>query len=956
LTFVHLTGRLANLVYSMGVTNTDFYPHQYRPLLTLLESPCRGLLIADEVGLGKTIEAGLIWTEFRARFDKRRLLIVCPAMLREKWQDELLLRFGIKAEILKADELLRRLKDNPAPIGPETAWIVSYQSVRPPRSWSPVGAESDGPVRAASKLATLLSDRAEERALFDMVVFDEAHNMRNRNTGAWKLGELLSDVSDTQVMLSATPINLRSDDLYSLLTLLDPDHFTRQEDLTQIIRANAPLVRARDVVLDPRKTAEDFIATVEAAMCDPVLAASSQLRRMLESPPSEDTIRDPSVRAGLADALEKVNLLSHVLTRTRKRDIQERRIERVVRREAIEMSSAEEEFYAYVTETIRRYAYDRDVNDGFLLATPQRQVSSCPAALLATWRSTKSEADDLNEYGYAREKDGDLEAELRPLRETLRRAIPSRITVEALEAGDTKFARLISVLSELLSENKDEKVVVFTSFRATARYLARRLNESGYRPLIVWGGQGVSKHEVITQFKVDPTIRVLVSTEVAAEGVDLQFCRVVVNYDLPWNPTRIEQRIGRIDRLGQAADRIFAWNLFFSDTIDDRVVNRLLARLSTFESALGEAEAVVGEQIAKLEYELLCRPRSAEEEASLIEQAALSLEQVALQRRALEDNAPHMLAHGQRVLEKIAASKHLMRFITERDLLVFVKDTLNSRYPGHEFVVDSKNPLRVRLSLPADLKVRLERFARERGALTRLATGTTVMVEFRNSIAVSQDGRAEIINQFHPLVLLLANELRANDEHFYPIIAVRIERSTDAPRVRPGDYAFSVAQWSFSGAVQEEWLMPAVVPVGLSDVLDQEQSERLVNLARHHGVDWLGAPAEVDGDAVALAMEAADFSLEGQFQELIEKKNAENEDRVNFQLDSVARHEQRKIPKFIEIELRHRENNREALAKATAKKRETFQEKMDRRRAEINETRVIRSALRTVCGGVIRVL
>src|SRR5439155_18078773 len=88
LTYVHLSGRLANLVYAMGITNTDFYPHQYRPLLALLDSPINGLLIADEVGLGKTIEAGLIWTELRARFDMRRLVVVCPAMLREKWRDE----------------------------------------------------------------------------------------------------------------------------------------------------------------------------------------------------------------------------------------------------------------------------------------------------------------------------------------------------------------------------------------------------------------------------------------------------------------------------------------------------------------------------------------------------------------------------------------------------------------------------------------------------------------------------------------------------------------------------------------------------------------------------------------------------------------------------------------------------------------------------------------------------
>src|SRR4029079_849670 len=110
LTYVHLAGRLANLVYAMGITNTDFYPHQYRPLLTLLDSPVNGLLMADEVGLGKTIEAGLIWTEVRARFDMRRLLVVCPAVLREKWREELRSRFGVDAQIVNAGDLLDALR------------------------------------------------------------------------------------------------------------------------------------------------------------------------------------------------------------------------------------------------------------------------------------------------------------------------------------------------------------------------------------------------------------------------------------------------------------------------------------------------------------------------------------------------------------------------------------------------------------------------------------------------------------------------------------------------------------------------------------------------------------------------------------------------------------------------------------------------------------------------------
>jgi gluconate kinase len=112
LTFVYLSGKLANVVYSTDTTNTDFYAYQYEPVLTFLESPAGGILIAAEVGLGKTIEAGLIWTELRARYDARRLVVVCPAMLREKWCDELRERFGVDAVQLSASELVNELKRN----------------------------------------------------------------------------------------------------------------------------------------------------------------------------------------------------------------------------------------------------------------------------------------------------------------------------------------------------------------------------------------------------------------------------------------------------------------------------------------------------------------------------------------------------------------------------------------------------------------------------------------------------------------------------------------------------------------------------------------------------------------------------------------------------------------------------------------------------------------------------
>ena len=158
LTFVHLSGRLANLVYSMGITNTDFYAYQYKPLLTLLDSPTNGILIADEVGLGKTIEAGLIWTELRARFDMRRLLVVCPAMLREKWKDELSRRFGLTATIMDAKTMFDKLKNPSHLTGNGEAWIVSYQSIRPPKDWKPGKADNKKTLTTKRSLANFLEE------------------------------------------------------------------------------------------------------------------------------------------------------------------------------------------------------------------------------------------------------------------------------------------------------------------------------------------------------------------------------------------------------------------------------------------------------------------------------------------------------------------------------------------------------------------------------------------------------------------------------------------------------------------------------------------------------------------------------------------------------------------------------------------------------------------------------
>lgn len=795
LTHVKLSGRLADVIYSMEATNTDFYAYQFKPVVKFLESPSNGILIADEVGLGKTIEAGLIWTELRSRFDMRRLLVLCPAALREKWRRELSVKFGVGARICDAREVIEVLRDEDSQAR-GFAIIASIQGLRPPRDW-----EENDNKRSAAYLARFLISMENDERLVDLLVIDEAHHLRNPETQTNELGQLCKNVSEYSILLTATPIHNRNEDLFSLLHLLDPDTFTRLDVFTQILGANAPLVLARDLVLAANPDAKEVRQLLRIARRHPLLQLNRQLSMIEESELTEESLKHRDIRSRLAYRLETVNLLAHVVTRTRKRDVKEWRVLREPIPEFVDLDPVEEKFYNLVTQVVIEYALQHSANERFLLAQPQRQMTSSMAASLRSWQKKLIELEETEETGEAAE-DEKRRSKIGPLVTEIVRRSRQYVELDRLIVGDTKYRRLKTLLTDFLCQNPEEKVVVFSTFRATLDYLAERLEADGVSCIQLKGGQKETKDEIISRFRQTGGPSVLISSEVGGEGVDMQFSRVVINYDLPWNPMRIEQRIGRIDRLGQQAEKVLVWNILYANTIDARIYKRLYEKLDLCCCALGDFEAILGDEIRRLEIDLLSGHLSAEEQEQRIDQTAQALENRRLEEQQLEQDAANLIAYGDYILNQVQAARELHRWISGEDLRRYVFDYLRLNYPGCELrqIEPSSSVFEIELSNKA--KFDLSEFIRHRrlSMATRLTLTSSrpVRCRFENRVIGMTGASEELISQFHPLVRMVSSHVAQSDEQLTPAVALTLNKETIETPISKGTYILAVVLWSFT--------------------------------------------------------------------------------------------------------------------------------------------------------------
>lgn len=870
-----LTGRLRDVIYSMDVTDTEFHAYQFKPVVKLLGSPAQGLLIADEVGLGKTIEAGLIWTELVARFDCHRLLVVCPKSLTEKWRLELWQKFSVDAKIVDATELLDYLRRE-GERSDGFALIVSLSAVRPPRGWQD---EGDG---ARAKLSRFLAERQGQEPLIDCLIFDEAHHLRNADTMSHAFAKVAMDVADYKLLLSATPINLRSRDLQNLLALLDPDTFDNAFTFELLADENRPLVAARDLTLRPQTSFPKLLEVLRELPRGALLKIDRQLDNLQRELTDPDLADSPALRTRIAAQLEEMSLLGSVVNRTRRRDVNALQVKREVDHLRWAMNEEERRFYEEASDVVRNHAWSLNASERFLLATPQRLIASSLAAARRHWarRVVNLSLDDADDDADAA---GPLVSKLAILCNDPARAA-------RLEGGDTKYGCLADAIIRQQAAG-DDKLIVFSSFRVTLDYLAERLRADGIVVELMHGGVREDRTVILARFASRNDACVLLTSEVGGEGLDMQFCRALINYDLPWNPMKVEQRIGRIDRIGQRAARINIVSLIAAGTIEEQVYDRLYRRLLEIEQTLGAFEAILGAEITGLEQRLLNPELTLEEQAQEVERSAMAFVERQRQTIALEEEAPGLIAHGDMILAQIADNHRPERRIAAGELADYVHEALAGRYPGTRIddAPGTNGLFDVNLSEAAHLALKriLIRGGRFR---TRLTRETRLRAAFERRADLPKS--VELITTVHPLVRLAAAVRKEAAEGITAEPVVRIALAISATNVPPGAYVAAMEHWWVDGAVRVDRIAFGVQHAN-GPAFDPSLAEQFVQVALRAGRHDVGATAP--GSMLTAMQALRDQTLSAEFDGFVDEEEARHFDRAETGIARLERQHQKRV-------------------------------------------------------------
>lgn len=732
---------LADPFAAVDTSNIEPYPHQIDAVYNrfLEQRPLR-FLLADDPGAGKTIMSGLLIRELILRGDVARCLVVAPGSLVEQWQDELYDRFGLSFEIMSRAAVEASRTGNP--------FIEKNLLI----------ARVDQLARNEDLVAKL------EVTDWDLVIVDEAHKMSAhqygkdlRKTKRFELGETLRDHTRHLLLLTATPHNGKPEDFFAFMSLIQPDRFAGS------LRGNE-MPEYDDIM---RRKVKEHLLTFEGRPLFPKRFAHS-LNFELSEPETE-----------LYEAVT-----SYV-------------------REGMNRAAR------MAAEGDRR----RGILVGFALAGLQRRLASSPAAIFHSLRRRKERLEtqaselaalaekgdpvslvdlpkgvriaDLEDFDYDDYDDEELEN----LEDVVIDAATAGATAEEIAAEAEELAGLVAIAEKVRASGLDtkwvqlrdllrsdefqrgtgeagggqRKLIVFSEHKDTLTYVADRIGAELGRPeAVVTIHGGVKRHDrrdIQDRFRVDPTVEVLVATDAAGEGVNLQVANLMVNYDLPWNPNRIEQRFGRIHRIGQ--DRpCHLWNLVAHQTREGKVFERLLTKIEAQRKAFGDqVYDVLGDPLINTSLqELLLRAIRDDEDPAhaqymnevIDDQIGAQLTEV-LEERALTGDVGTVMANDKiRDLMEHARARRLQPWFVQAffsEALTRNGGRITGREPGRFEV--TRVPPKIRSHADPNLGTVHDRYHR---------------VTFdKNRVSVEGADRAELISPGTPLLTAVIDKVL--DDH-----------------------------------------------------------------------------------------------------------------------------------------------------------------------------------------------
>lgn len=580
-------------LFSLKSGRVQFVPYQYRPVLKLIHADRPRLLIADEVGVGKTIEAGLIIKELRARIDLTSVLVICPKALvaEQKWFTEMK-RFDEHFTALDGALLRHCLQETYL----EGEWPEQYSKALLPFSLFDSGLIFGGSGRSNSRGLLALDPPPK----FDLVIVDEAHHIRNPETLLHQGVRYFCHNAQAVVLLTATPVQLGSSDLFTLLNVIRPDLVIDKASFEQMAEPNRFInmavqlcrVAAPGWQEDARAYMEEVANTEWGRL---FLRESSAFQDIYDQ--LNDSVIPDIARIVLIRAIEDLYTFSPLINRTRRRDIGEfttRKPETV----SIDFTFEQKQLHDGLLDVIARILThchgQRNVK--FMMTTIRRQAASSLYGLAPMLADILTGKLDQLEAMEANDSDQDYDLSVV---EQIRTDIEDLlIQARHLDPFDPKVTAFVRVL---LDNNKrtNNKALVFSTFRHTLTYLEKHAKNAELRVALIHGDvPDIERANLRRRFSLsredNDAIDVLLSSEVSCEGLDFQFCDLLINYDLPWNPMRVEQRIGRIDRYGQHSETIAIVNFITPGTVDGDIYTRCLWRIGVFQHSVGGNEEILG--------------------------------------------------------------------------------------------------------------------------------------------------------------------------------------------------------------------------------------------------------------------------------------------------------------------------------------------------------------------------